>query len=334
MGDGQREAWERESTWQSLAIAATVLLAIGVVCSWIWIIEGDLAEKQQKVAVLTPFGALAAAVITFFTVMWRGLINQRQADAQITATNLQREQIEKLSEQLSETNENNLALLLQKGAELLAEPERDAKVAAGVAILQSVATAPSGKFAVEAMDLLTGFLLHKRKGSIDEIGDAAIQALFAASELGRYSRRSLRLTDEIEGKVVWPRVRGPKSVHYRGGRVHGRTLDAEGFGLTRTRYIGVQIIGSAVELDRRFTECTFVRCRILRILDASALRLCSFVDCNFTNAQIETSDFAVPDLKSKGNYFYPPDPPRGGRRDWSQYLSARVEREFDFEDLE
>lgn len=309
-----QERWEKEDTWQSLAIAAAVILLVGFVCSCIWVIGApDDKARLLRVQISAPFGVFGGAVVTFCTIVWRGLISKRQADAQLKATNLQREQIDKLALQISATEENNLAQLLHKAAELVAEIEKPAQVSAGIAILQSVATDGNGKFAGEAMNLLADYVKNRIvPGTGDPFTQSALSALSAGADIGRKAKRALtlRISDYPEEmqKRQWPTVRGVDLVVYWGGRL---SLTEEHFDLRFNpifRSNRVLFDSGLANFSRAsYWECEFDDVQIVE-LSTSDWGSNSFRRCDFSDAVVRGSN-ELTDLRAGQNYFNPSHPP-------------------------
>jgi hypothetical protein len=332
------ERWEREDTWQSLAIAAAVILLIGFVAASVWvIIAPDDRARLLRVQISAPFGVLGGAVVTFCTIVWRGLISKRQADAQIKATNLQREQIDKLALQIAATDENNLAELLQKGAQLISAGTKKAHVAAGIAVLQSVVEAQNPKFASQAMNLLADFVQENyRYGEPGNSEGAAMAALARGAELDRTSTRRLvfdareRPRSQIETEE-WILITGVLRVRYLGGRCEGlQDRDME----SKTKYSFSEVEFDHGDIDLRiaqFRNCSFNRCGILGGTSASIKRN-QFDSCDFSGAKIRPAN-GFPDLSSGGNYYEFDTPPQGNiRGDWASFFNVIMPMPDDTED--
>jgi len=323
----EKEAWERESTWQSLAIALALgSIAISpFVVAWVFNVDNDM-DRLTRVQIAAPLGVIIVAAITFCTVVWRGLISARQADLQLDATNLQRQQIDKLSLQIAASEENNLATFLQKGAELLAQ-EQGAHNAAGIATLGTVATAGNEKFAIQALNLVADFV---QQNYTDEIQvnncKAAIGVLLAGSNLGRSSDRELVFKNEQKQRFRYPfvdetitgiEILGVRSVTIEGGDY--LTVPVEALQKSRTPYRFVNMaIGSGTYSIRRFmgphsrdfranfANCAFDSCRIRRwigLMESSTYSNCNFSGCKVLRAE------EFPDLRQHGNFYVADDPP-------------------------
>lgn len=134
-----------EETWLALAISAALILLILVVLGAIWMFQAfpDVEAMGARSRVLTPIGAAGLAVVTFCTVVWRGLVTTRQANEQIRTNNQKDEEI--------------LAKLLLDGTNCLHE-EKEMRKLAGIAALSAVVKSPNERYAVPAMNILAQFI--------------------------------------------------------------------------------------------------------------------------------------------------------------------------------
>ena len=110
-----------------------------------------------------------------------------------TQADLQRIQIEKLSEQIVVKDRENLAALFHKGAEMIAAGNA-ASIAAGISTLQIVATGPDEDFAMQAMNIITD---HIEEGGTaylkQQRSQNAVATLNRASrEMGRHGQRNIK----------------------------------------------------------------------------------------------------------------------------------------------
>lgn len=321
--------WKNEDHWQAITFAAAAIsFAILSIVSVFWVFRGaDQEEILKRVQILAPFALFAGASVTFCTVVWRGLISARQVNLQLEATNLQRQQIDKLADQIAATEENNLATLLQKGAELLAQ-ENPAQNAAGISTLGSVAVAPNTKFAKQALNLIADFIqqnFHESK-QLNNC-QAAIAELGAAESIGRASNRHLRFSCEpVEFMSHSPNLNAIQSTEILGvqsvtiDNADSLTVPIEHLHASKTpyRFVNASISGGefAFELYLRndfhdmrnnFRNCTFDSCRIV-VWDPLHVD-CSFSNCNFSDCKIRSPD-DFPDLRHHGNFYVVDNPPK------------------------
>jgi len=137
--------------WLLYAVLSGMLFVLMGLLGTVWILGiadfglaiDDLGVRARAAG---PIGAFLLAIVTFFTIGWRGKVQEDQAIEQRRAN--------------ESTDENNLANLLQKGAELLGDKD-ESKVAAGIACLEAVVTAKNRRFGTQAMNLLAKYIeLH------------------------------------------------------------------------------------------------------------------------------------------------------------------------------
>ncbi|TPI17610.1 hypothetical protein [Mesorhizobium sp. B4-1-1] len=309
------ELWETADSWKAAAIA----LAIGTpsVCAfffpWVYSSTTDL-QMLQRVQIVGSLAAFGVALITFCTVVWRGLIATQQAK-------LQRIQIEKLTAQIAATDENNLALRLQKGAELLSDPGKRSHVAAGLVSLEAVANTPNSPFAIEAMNLIADFV--DEQGKTDHLNAGVRLAIEA---LGRITGRTRLIaqrtldfseptnddTDTPRPKTYWRLVRGVGGVYYNGGNFFSAQVGP----LQNAMFDMVTFTRCAMDIDQSFVDCTFERCKISSAKDLSNG---TFVRCDFSGAKI--GRVGTSDLRHVNCYYEPTNPPvcTGTEQvDWSE----------------
>ncbi|RAZ75817.1 hypothetical protein [Mesorhizobium atlanticum] len=309
--------WETAQTWQALAIALAIITPIA--CSFFlpWILAAPDDEAMlRRVQMAGSAGALGVTLVTFCTVVWRGLISTQQAK-------LQRIQIDKLSAQIAATDENNLALRLQKGAELLAEPGKRSHVSAGLVTLQAVATTPNSPFAIEAMNLIADFVEERGKTSHTNTG---VQLAIAALEkswlkTGLRAERKLEFETEFtdtgrQKPTNWRIVRGVAGAIYDDGTF--RRAEVEVGPSDEIWFLDCLFIRSAVAVNGWFVRCKFRTCTIRSVDNFSGH---DFGSCDFSGATI--GDVAVPDLRKAQNWFDPERPPTiiGDRPiEWSDHF--------------
>jgi hypothetical protein len=321
-----------ENMWFKAAVCAAVLVFATVVIGTLVSLGSatDAEHRGQLIDVVYKLGLIGAGLITFCTVAWRGLIATQQAE-------LQRQQIDKLSQQIAATEENNLATLLQKGAELIDEDDKHGHVMAGIATLQSVITAPNDKFAIEAMNLLADYLQTRFEGSHSGMRcAAAVLALRAGAELGRYCERSLKFeypnsTIDYETASPWLPVKGVKFVRYESGVADPDIMFNESSGSTRYNFEKVEFFsGEVPDLTSAFHKCTFdfvVFSKVRKGLKGHSFKSCDFSGCRFEGG------YDLGDLRSGKNYFDPENPPLADNVpewDWDKYLKPASAADIPF----
>nr|WP_295465243.1 hypothetical protein [Mesorhizobium sp.] len=318
MSNEPEDPREDERRWRAIATAAIVITAaVAPFALVFWVF--DVADEQHRYyrgQILAGVVAFCLALVTFATVVWRGAISSRQADTQ-------QRQIEKLSEQIAAANESNLADLLQRGAELVAETTKPAHVAAGISILQSVALNDIGTFATEAMDLLADFatLEFSTHQEATVSFASAAQALMLGAQRGRSSGRVVTLDLGNTSRWQMP-LKGVRRVIYVGGIASGRFFENSVSGETNVRFNSTRLYDCRVFVDNRFDGCGFVSCDILGA-KGKVLFPNTYSRCNFSGARFETAeDFDQMQLE-EGNWFDPEKPPTCavGSVKWEEFLS-------------
>lgn len=310
--------WETAQTWQALAIAAAIITPVACLFFLPWILEAGNDEAMlRRVQIAGSVAALGATLVTFCTVVWRGLISTQQA-------RLQRLQIDKLTDQIAATERNNLASLLQKGAELIAEHEKPAKVAAGIASLRAVGEGVEDKFAIQAMDILADYLVG-REEAIFNNGTLAIAVINALEliwrQTGRLSNRVLNLTYDGQAEH-FHLVIGVKEVAYRESDFYGIELTAEAKGKTFVRFEKCTVFESEIDLGlARFVGVAFRDCVVTGFNALKRRQQVHFHDCDFSKCEVENAEH-FPDLRQYGCYYLDEWPPLGAPPgfDWSTRL--------------
>lgn len=311
-----------EEVWRSwaasLAVAATLLVVVAV----IWISHAHSERMMAtRVAIIAPFGVVYVALITFCTVVWRGLISARQADTQ-------QQQLESLAKQIAATEENNLAQLLQKGAELLADGGR-AHQSAGVATLQAVIDAENTKFVREGMELIADFIDERFQSTNENpIFRSAIAALEIGHAKGFVARRSVDFSSASPA-TAWVPFCGVTEIRYIRGLIVGyddidiieKNINLKCDGVIFRN-------GRITRLDRRFNYCTFVECSI-EVIALDKNSVANFERCNFSGAVVDGSvqgEFSFRDC-----YFSKNNPPQFPP-EWFEELSILEEPDIKLND--
>ncbi|WP_274426771.1 hypothetical protein [Chelativorans sp. YIM 93263] len=322
-----RHFYEQEGFWFAVVVVAAVVALLVAFGGLVHVFGGKPGTTIiERVDTYYKLMLVLAGFVTFSTIVWRGLIAARQAETQLESTRLQREQIDRLSEQITATKENNLAQLLQKGSELIAEKYNPAHVTAGIATLRFVATAENGNFAVEAMNLLAEYLEREfGSGHGGKLFASANAALKAGEEKGRIAERDIVFScedEEITGypddQSNWHHVYGVRSLRYFYGDASSAHLLPDGRGAANAEYCYVTIGGGEVSIDDRFRRCDFSRVKVVRVAGDSISEN-SFRRCDFSNALIYATK--IPDLRPGENFFSPSEPPRCGQQlNWPEFL--------------
>lgn len=281
--------------WRGTAFVAAAIVFLAFICAVIVLHNQEsLQDKFIISRIYAPFGILAVAMVTFFTVIWRGLVAARQ--------------VETAQAQLRSSNENNLALLLQKGAELLAERGNRAHVAAGLATLQAVITDENPKFAREAMELIADLVDERFQNSNHEpLCRAAINALAAGAERGYRADRAVDFEHSKNSSGPWQALTGVASATYKGGTFQFLNTLSNFSKETAYFFKKVRFFESKIDnVNDNYMECIFENCFISEISlgkNGSAL----FIGCDFSNSKISGS--VVSDINFERCYFEKGSPP-------------------------
>ena len=304
-----------EDVWRSwaasLAIGSFMLVAVAVI--WISWAESE-PEMATRVRILSPFGVIYVALITFCTVVWRGLISARQA-------NYQQKQLDSLAKQIAATEENNLAGLLQKGAELLADLNSRAHLGAGIASLQAVITAENDKFVREAMELIADFIDEKFQHSNHEpLFRSAAKALEAGAARGYIASRILDFTADETTIGPWVPFPGVEHLWYINGEI--RNFDdayAEKLGIS-IECQTLQVTNSSINRldDSRFFACTFNHCDIRQIA-LTKNGVATLNRCDLSGATLDGS--IVADINFQNCYYRRENPPLDFPPEWMERLT-------------
>jgi hypothetical protein len=276
-----------EQQWLTLSIVFAIFTAIsfGFAFGWVFFSSPDALTMQQKSAALAPFGLAFFAIVSFFTVGWRGAISTRQLNA---------------------SENENRARLLQEGAKLLAD-DKATNINAGIATLEILITGEDEKFAVQAMNLLADYVQRNFVASHElPHADEAFAALSSGEKHGRKSTRTLKFK-AVVADGSWKFVEGVESVSYQGGYFESR------FGNVRINekkncvFTGVMFrFVRDLSLDMRFYQCSYILCEIVRVeddfisdhlVDPLKFDRCNFSECIFVDFK------RIPDLREKDNHY-------------------------------
>jgi hypothetical protein len=319
----------KESTWLSLAIAAGLIsiLVLSFLLSW------SLQESEQgaskRLEILKLIGAACVTIVTLLTVIWRGAVTTRQADQQF-------QQIEQQIRQNDAKDEEILAKLLIDGTKLVTDKDEiEETVLAGIVALETVITAPNGRFASQAMDILGGTIQHWFNFYPDTVLRASIRAVDSGVALGRYSKRRINVSAKkpdgsINNNQRLVAINGFAHVKYVGGvfldEEYSRFKDLDKVSFSRVEFDACNSILSSYYLGCVFLNCKFSEYQCGKIWQDD-VKNCDFsgartVNPNKPNAVFTEDQLEI--LRNRGNYYYsdnPPEPYPGIV--WSDYLEAR-----------
>ncbi|MDR7223146.1 hypothetical protein [Aminobacter aminovorans] len=312
-----------ENMWFKAAVLVAFFVFAMVIIGTIISLGNAINAEQrgQSIDVVYKLGLIGAGLITFCTVAWRGLIATQQSE-------MQRLQIDKLSQQIAATEENNLATLLQKGAELIDE-EKLGQVAAGIATLQAVATAKNAKFSVEAMNLLADYIQNNHHAKHEGVHfHSARKALEAGNNLGRVAERTVFFeADETADETdTWHSITGVQLARYKGGYAFSGLFDSGKPTLGRQQFNGVTFMDGSMDVHARHFACIFrnIDVQTIKTMKWSRNR---FVDCNFSGTSVEPMA-SVTDIRAGNNWYDVKNPPNGDHSfEWGKYLLPVTEAE-------
>jgi hypothetical protein len=327
-------------TWFALAIAAFLitLCIFGMAAGWVFLSGDD--DIQRRAQAFTPFGGALIAIVTFFTIAWRGVLNTKQLEYQASQLQHQAEQLAQSRRQNDTKDEENLAKLLMDGTKLLGE-EKESHVLAGIAALQAVVVSPRDTFAPQAMDILVDVISQTYKDDgRSKVFDAARRAVNNGASAGRASTRRLTLEyDDASDKEIQA-INGVDHLIYKGASVYSveynRLSDRKFVSFVACTIEDVTIDGN----HRNFRDCTISSARILT-MSASFLTQNRISDSDFSGARysgshpraIRDKPHPFDNLKDQGNSYEAENPPTGRVR-WENYLiridpMPDLEEEFD-----
>lgn len=249
--------------------------------------------------IVTFFGVAT----TFCTVAWRGMITTRQAEIS--------------HKQIVVTEENNLASIMQKGAEFIADDDSPSKISAGISSLHTVLISGNKNYSIVAHSLLVALVReHGRQCHNGRIEKQAINALNTSfREVGFISDEILIFTEDVELVMSvddyftnWIVIYGVSNVQYRGGNIKNQNIKYEK---------GCEIIFKYVQFEDcifenlrniAFDKCTFIRCSIGKLC-TSDFKNSLFLKCDFSDAEIVFNG-SMSDMRAGENYYYEQMPPR------------------------
>jgi len=289
--------------WEAAALASAALTGgfafFGILwmIGWIGGVPDSPDELRARAQVFTAGFASLAAVVTFCTVAWRAKVTERQASAQ--------------ERQLESADENNLAVLLQKGAELLSD-EDEGKVAAGIACLEAVVTAQNRRFGTQAMNLLAKYIERKHNSAL---GHYLCKAAITAPRLGELNRNIAELQISLSASnehTQWSVIQGVREVFYHGGSCTNPTLGSSDDTPNNAIFFETNIQRTRIGLRHdSFIACSFNSCGI-EWADIDALGTNQFRNCDFSGAKLRTllGNFKIEQFNNDGrNYFRRGHPP-------------------------
>lgn len=140
----------------------------------------NLETATQRATALSPIFLSASAIFTGLTIIWRGTISNREIDSD---------------------DEARLADVVEKATDKVAASRRLDEISLGVAMLETVALAPNGKFAGYALEKVAYVLVDlacrdngkHENGTIKRIYNDAIAVFDRAAGQGRGARNRIEV---------------------------------------------------------------------------------------------------------------------------------------------
>ncbi|MGO8323700.1 hypothetical protein ACC811_02315 [Rhizobium ruizarguesonis] len=331
----------KADTWFALAIAAFVITLVIFISVAIWIFTGDPRQIQPLAQAFTPFGGALIAVVTFFTIAWRGVLNTKQLEYQAAQIGHQAEQLSQTRRQNDAKDDENLAKLLMDGTKLLGDP-KESHVLAGVAALQAVVTSPRGAFASQAMDILVDLVEATYNDSAkNKVFGAAREAVNLGAKTGRMSTRTLLLTYDPKDKPWVQAINGVTMLIYQNATIedmeYAQFSDFRAVRFENCVMEGVKVDGN----HRSFKGCDMQSCKIMTMTSTFLIRN-QFDGCDFSGASFTGSrppwkkgtPYPLERLLGRGNWFEEENPITGGESiKWDAFIEKIATVEFEgFED--
>ncbi|KAB1086503.1 hypothetical protein F4V91_08725 [Neorhizobium galegae] len=309
-----------ERNWFNMSVDLTIGVAICIVIAFAYVFSGAEGVRSERAQSIQPFIVAMFAVVTFSTIVWRGLVSTRQADEQ--------------RRQNDAKDQENLAKLLIDGTKLVSdEKATSASRRAGIASLQVVILGPDDRFASGAMDVLLDTIRGGGHESLhEETVDAVLRAISAGLTAGRAPSSDLKLEATHESRY-WKPIFG-LPVTYIGGRVatgffQNGDYSQMVFENTLFNSVGLPSLNPYL-LD----GCIFRKCKVTQTSDYLLLGNV-FEECDFSSTicspdwNVDPFDTADVERRLRGGncFFYSGFPPAQHRiLDWSRCLIERDPR--------
>ena len=300
-----------EKRWFSITVAGAVIVsALFLMAAWEAFSRDD---AREFVATLSPFGAALIAAVTFLTVVWRGTVAANLADEQ--------------RKQNRAADDANYAKLLQEGARLLADEEKQSQVLAGIATLAIVANDPARRFCTEAMDVLADYLSAAYSKSINlRPVQATIAALTRAARNGGVSTVSIHF-EAPEDDWEWLSVEGLAFASFTGGQFTGEEINTSVGGYFK----GVIFKVSKIAEGPHYAGCEFLACQIQGVNELQAEQN-DYSGCDFSGATIrltyQHSDAWLGRLAKRANFYRVDKPPIASKPiEWSGIFEIHPTKE-------
>lgn len=293
----------------AIIVFAAILVAISIYVGHTLVSDGSISSVQFS-DIIRNYGLLALGMVGFPLAIWRSWIAYEQTQEAI-------EQGRRVERQIRATEDNNLAILIEKCAVLLAD-EKSAKNRAGIALARHIGLSPTNAFVTESLDMLREYL--ERKGKEPLTSKTDVVALSYACEIAR-THEVIRIES-----------------YFSGVNITNISTDVRGVRFAKCKFTDSKITG----ISNYYFNCRFNNCEIISMFMASGeaifenCKISSIVCKDAGNYTFRECDFSGAHLVSKVEkenmincYYYHNNPP--AKRVIEYYgdvLSVKVESEI------
>ncbi len=348
--ENDRSGWPMRDPrfWLSASLTLLCLLLAFLLFSGWYVFEGDdfPAEAEKRVEIFWRVGAGFIALITFTTVVWRGMMTDQQT----------REQ----KRQNDANDDAAYASLLVEGTKLLGE-EHDHHKRAGIAILARVVSDTSvdkdgkpNRLQQQALDILASeWQRHYLSYSESNYTGFLISILFDFGKIGIKSSINLTCTNKYEmedddgyKEIIYKKdlrweITGVFEVQtYYGGIVRLNDFRFKNVLSNKIALNYTRVVNGTIDCKRypdfKYFMCEFHYCNMKSIDWAAVFRskffACDFSGCNFAvDVPVELSEakFLADedglDEIPESCWYDVDNPPttESGFTDWSKFLEPR-----------
>lgn len=276
------EPSDDDRLWRRWAVVSFCFAVTAFLFAAIWVFEAqDSSVSVDRAQAFSPFGAAAVAIVTFFTIIWRGILNSRQLEYQAAQLRHQVDQINQVIRQNDTKDEENRARFLQDGARLLSDQSQPQQVLAGIVTL-NLLLRKSGNFGGSAMDLLADFYDRARSNeTLSNALELARTTLAGGARMGLRSRIDLVL--EEEENTRWKGLRGFGRQYYHSGTIGNEAYT--NLAGENVSYTDVTFKECVIDREENYWKCTFENCHIV-LFAAFSFDDCTFVACDFSGCTV------------------------------------------------
>lgn len=315
---------DKVQIWLTAAVVSFIFGVVAFGFAAVWAFEKEGQEAVFRAQTFAPFGVAIAAIVTFFTVVWRGVLSTKQLELQADQLNQQINQLAQVIRQNDAKEDETLIRLLQDGAKFIAEDGKAPQVMAGVASLDALISNDSKRrYSIQAMDILANYYVQNYLTSNDTVRSAR-RALNRAAEAGVKSTVNAKFTNPSQKYSFWPLVRGFASQTYEGGEISASSLELVAPEVRSFKNVEFR---RAKIPSNVYVKCIFAHCEIMSF-EIDSLENNVFTNCNFSGSQFEdwfsTKNLGDFDLRDGDNFYYADDPPKHTvATDWKKVFNER-----------